>query len=128
MVGCAFVRARLSEILGCHAFCGAFLAGICVPRIQYGSASLEHMLQQRLQPIIRLALPVFFAMTGLRTQREMFSGNGLGWFAVVLLVAVGGETRGGRVLGRGGGVGGEKGVGSGGVFDMSARLWRFVLP
>jgi len=104
MVGVAFLSARITEILGVHAFFGAFLAGICVPRIQYGSASLEHMLQQRLQPIIRLALPVFFAMTGLRTQREMFSGNGLGWFAVVLLVAVVGKIGGAMLAARGRGM------------------------
>ena len=91
-------------MLGVHAFFGAFLAGICVPRLQYGSASLEHTLQQRLQPIIRLALPVFFAMTGLRTQREMFSVSGLGWFAVVLIVAVVGKIGGALLAARGSGM------------------------
>jgi Kef-type K+ transport system membrane component KefB len=97
MVGFAFVSARITEILGAHAFFGAFLAGITVPRAQVGGSSLEHVLQQRVGPVIGVALPVFFAMTGLRTQREMFSLSGLGWFAVVLVVAVTGKI-GGAIL------------------------------
>ena len=104
MVGFAFLSARITELLGVHAFFGAFLAGICVPRVQYGGASLEHTLQQKLQLIISLALPVFFAMTGLRMQREMFSGSGLGWFAVVLLVAVAGKIGGAMFAARGSGM------------------------
>ena len=104
MVGFAFLSARITEMLGVHAFFGAFLAGICLPRVQYGETSLEDMLQQKLQPIIRLALPVFFAMTGLRTQREMFSASGLGWFAVVLIVAVVGKMGGAMLAARGSGM------------------------
>jgi Kef-type K+ transport system membrane component KefB len=104
MVGFAFLSARITEMLGIHAFFGAFLAGICVPRVQYGGVSQEHMLQQKLQPIIRLALPVFFAMTGLRTQREMFSGSGLGWFAIILFAAVAGKIGGALLAARGSGM------------------------
>lgn len=104
MVGFAFLSARITEFFGVHAFFGAFLAGICVPRMQYGGASLEDALHQRLGPVIRVTLPVFFAMTGLRTQREMFSRSGLGWLALVLFVAVTGKIGGAMLAARGSGM------------------------
>ncbi len=89
MVALAFLSARITEYLGVHAFLGAFLAGTCVP----GSSS-KSILHQKLQPAIQMTLPIFFAMTGLRMQREMFSSQGLGWLAIIVLVAVTGKIGG----------------------------------
>jgi len=89
MVALAFLSARITEYLGIHAFFGAFLAGICVPGL-----SLKSTLHQKLQRAIQLTLPIFFALTGLRMQREMFSSNGWSWLAIILLVAVTGKLGG----------------------------------
>jgi Kef-type K+ transport system membrane component KefB len=91
----AFLSAHITESLGIHAFLGAFLAGVCVP-----SKSLTSALQQALHPIIQLTLPIFFAMTGLRMQREMFSRSSLGWLALILLLAVVGKIGGAIVAAR----------------------------
>ncbi len=90
MVILAFVAARVTEALGVHAFFGAFLAGVCAPRRQV----LVEMLGRALRPVVWIALPVFFAMTGLRMQREMLTRAGLEWLAVVLLAAVAGKIGG----------------------------------
>jgi Kef-type K+ transport system membrane component KefB len=103
-VAVAFLSARITELLGVHAFFGAFLAGICVPRVESSGVSLAHAIEPRLGPLIRLVLPVFFAMTGLRMQREMFSGSGLGWFAAVLILAVVGKIGGAMLSARSGGM------------------------
>jgi Kef-type K+ transport system membrane component KefB len=99
MVAVAFGSARLTEMLGVHAFFGAFLAGVCVP----WTKALEEGSKRLLQPLIAVGLPLFFAMTGLRAQREMFSRSALEWLAVVLMVAVvgkiGGSALGARVSG-----------------------------
>jgi Kef-type K+ transport system membrane component KefB len=99
MVAVAFGSARLTEMLGVHAFFGAFLAGVCVP----WTKTLEEGSKRVMQPLIAVGLPLFFAMTGLRAQREMFSRSALGWLAVVLMVAVvgkvGGSAVGARVSG-----------------------------
>jgi Kef-type K+ transport system membrane component KefB len=100
MVAMAFASAKMTEVLGAHAFFGAFLAGICVPRNQPDKISFERVLQ----PFILVALPVFFAMTGLRMQREMFSVSALGWLAVVLLAAVAGKIGGATLAARSSGM------------------------
>lgn len=98
MVGFAFLSARVTDMLGIHAFFGAFLAGLCVPRRTLGGVTLSDALRRPLQWMIGFALPVFFVMTGLRMQREMFDRSGLEWLAVVLAAAVVGKI-GGAMLG-----------------------------
>jgi Kef-type K+ transport system membrane component KefB len=66
--------------------------------------SLKSILHQRLQPAIQLTLPIFFALTGLRMQREMFSSSGLGWLAIIVLIAVTGKLGGAMLAARGGGM------------------------
>jgi Kef-type K+ transport system membrane component KefB len=98
MVGFAFLSAQVTDMLGIHAFFGAFLAGICVPRRTLRGVTLSDTLRRPLQWMIGFALPVFFVMTGLRMQREMFDRSGLEWLAVVLVAAVVGKI-GGAMLG-----------------------------
>jgi Kef-type K+ transport system membrane component KefB len=94
-VAFAFLSAHITEYLGVHAFFGAFLAGTCVPGI-----SLKSALHQRLQPAIQITLPIFFALTGLRMQREMFSTRGWSWLAIIVLVAVTGKLGGAMLAAR----------------------------
>jgi Kef-type K+ transport system membrane component KefB len=99
MVVFAFLSARITEDLGVHAFFGAFLAGTCVP-----SGLLKSALHRRLNPLIEVTIPIFFAMTGLRMQREMFSSRGWSWLAIILLVAVTGKIGGAMLAARGSGM------------------------
>jgi Kef-type K+ transport system membrane component KefB len=95
MVAFAFLSARITEHLGVHAFLGAFLAGTCV-----SGTPLKSTLHQRLQPAIQITLPIFFALTGLHMQREMFSSSGLGWLAIIVLLAVTGKLGGAMLTAR----------------------------
>jgi len=99
MVAFAFLSAHITQYLGVHAFLGAFLAGTCAP-----GTSLKSILHQRLQPAIQTTLPIFFALTGLRMQREMFSSSGLGWLATIVLIAVTGKLGGAMLAARGSGM------------------------
>lgn len=96
-VAIAFSSAALTDALGIHAFFGALLAGICVPRTPVPSQTLSHGFSRSLQPIIRFTLPVFFAMTGLRMQRLPLDRNSLGWLALIVLVATIGKIVGGML-------------------------------
>jgi Kef-type K+ transport system membrane component KefB len=99
MVAFAFLSARITEYLGVHAFLGAFLAGTCV-----ASTSLKSALHQRLRPAIQITLPIFFALTGLRMQREMFSSRGWSWLAIIVLAAVTGKLGGAMLAARASGM------------------------
>jgi Kef-type K+ transport system membrane component KefB len=93
-VAFAFLSARTTEALGVHAFFGAFLAGICIPLTSRHAAPLEQALRKIFKPIIWIALPVFFAMTGLRMQPGTFSLGSMEWFALILVLAVAGKIGG----------------------------------
>jgi Kef-type K+ transport system membrane component KefB len=78
------VSALLTELVGIHALFGAFLLGALVP----SESRLAHQIASRLEDLVAvLLLPVFFAVTGLRTQIGLVSG-GAAWLTVGLLIAV----------------------------------------
>jgi Kef-type K+ transport system membrane component KefB len=87
--------AAATEAIGVHPLFGAFLAGVCFPRVpQWQSAVRTH-----LEMIVSaLLLPFFFALTGMRTRLDLLSGGTIWfWTAVVLAVAIAGKM-GGAVL------------------------------
>ena len=92
ILACAFVTERL----GAHALFGAFLAGMCVPRLHHWHRQLE----RTIHPLVSvLLLPVFFAVTGIHTEFNDLGGrNVLLWFLLLLFLAVAGKI-GGTYLG-----------------------------
>ncbi len=92
----AFLSARLTENLGVHPFFGALLAGLCAPRSANDSLSL--WLQRALHPVIRLTLPLFFALTGLHMQTGVFQRNSLLSLVVIVTVAVVGKILGAATM------------------------------
>ena len=90
--------ALASEIIGIHALFGAFIAGAVLP----GSKPLRHNLTQRLEDVsVSLLLPVFFVLTGLRTNIGTFSDSGLLMsFGIIVALAVFGKLIGSAVAAR----------------------------
>ncbi len=90
--------ALASEIIGIHALFGAFIAGAVLPR----SKPLRHNLTQRLEDVsVSLLLPVFFALTGLRTNIGSFTDSGLLLTLVVIVIlAVTGKLFGSAIAAR----------------------------
>jgi Kef-type K+ transport system membrane component KefB len=84
--------AAATEALGVHPLFGAFMAGLCFPRV----ATLQAALRGRLSIVVSvLLLPLFFALTGLRTRLDLLDGVRVWlWTAVILLVAIGGKMGG----------------------------------
>jgi Kef-type K+ transport system membrane component KefB len=90
--------ALASEVIGIHALFGAFIAGAVLPR----SRSLRHNLTERLEEVsVSLLLPVFFALTGLRTNIGSLSDSTL-WLTlgVVVLLAIVGKLFGSAIAAR----------------------------
>ena len=91
----AFAFALTTELLGVHPLFGAFLAGAIVPR----ESGFAQAIADRVESVVgTVLLPVFFVLTGLRTEVGLVSSAGLwGVFCVVLFVAVAGKLGGSAV-------------------------------
>lgn len=91
---CAFIAERI----GIHALFGAFLAGAIMPQ----SLNFRQDLARRLGGFSTLVLlPIFFALTGLRTQLGLIH-NAHSWlvFGLILSLAVAGKLGGSLLAGR----------------------------
>lgn len=76
--------AWVTERLGIHALFGAFLMGAILPRDEGFVSALNEKLED---VTVVLLLPLFFALTGLRTTISLVSGGEM-WFYCALIVAV----------------------------------------
>lgn len=88
----------MTETLGVHALFGAFLAGVVMPR--HGELSRE--LSQKFEAlIVVLLLPIYFALTGLRSSIFLITGANM-WFycAVIVVLAVAGKLGGSMLSAR----------------------------
>ena len=82
----------ITETLGVHALFGAFLAGVVMPR----HSELSRELSQKFEAlIVVLLLPIYFALTGLRSSIFLITGARM-WFycAVIIVLAVVGKLGG----------------------------------
>jgi len=98
----AILSAVITEQTGVHYIFGAFIFGLALPR--YGP--LIRRLQLHIEEIVlTLLLPVFFALSGLRTSLGEIHGLSMGLaLAAVLAVAIGGKFGGTWAMGRLGGL------------------------
>jgi Kef-type K+ transport system membrane component KefB len=91
MIG-LLITALLTEWLHLHAVFGAFLFGACLPR----DDRLLRSLSERIEPIsIVVLMPLFFALAGLGTTSNAFSGASLGAMLLIVGVATVGKIAGG---------------------------------
>lgn len=88
----------ITETLGVHALFGAFLAGVVMPR--HGELARE--LSQKFESlIVVLLLPIYFALTGLRTSIFLISGAEMWLYCgVIILIAVAGKLGGSMLAAR----------------------------
>jgi Kef-type K+ transport system membrane component KefB len=102
MIAFAFASAAITDALGLHPLFGAFLAGICFPRAN----SWRETVRGRLEMVVSvLLLPLFFALTGMRTRLDLLNQPRMWlWAAIVLIAAtlgkIGGATAAARWTGQ----------------------------
>ena len=73
----------ITETLGVHALFGAFLAGVVMPR----HSELSRELSQKFEAlIVVLLLPIYFALTGLRSSIFLITGPKLWLYCAVIIV------------------------------------------
>lgn len=88
------VSSFTTEIIGIHAIFGAFVFGAVMPReaLTPGAATLTHEILERLEQVsVLLLLPLFFVVTGLKTDIGGLDLGGLGELGLILVVAVVGK-------------------------------------
>lgn len=86
----------IAEMIGIHALFGAFLAGVVMPQ----QLKFREMLIVKIEDVsVLLLLPLFFALTGLRTQIGLLNNAELwGVFAALFFVAVSGKFGGSALI------------------------------
>ncbi|CAF3545745.1 unnamed protein product [Rotaria sordida] len=87
VVGCFLllvISAFTTEVMGIHAFFGAFISGLCIPR----KGSLVEFLAVRIQLIVvEFFLPLYFANSGLHTHLNLMN-NGKAWWTLIVLIVL----------------------------------------
>jgi Kef-type K+ transport system membrane component KefB len=87
-----FASSAVTDAIGVHPFFGGFLAGLCFPRVR----AWQTAVRARLHVILSLVLlPLFFALTGMRTRLDLLSDSRTClWAGFVLLLAMTGKMGG----------------------------------
>ena len=83
------VSSYSTEVIGIHALFGAFIAGVVMP----SKAEFRHVFTNKIEDISQvLLLPLFFVLTGLRTQIGLLNDTSLwGMCALIIAVAITGK-------------------------------------
>jgi Kef-type K+ transport system membrane component KefB len=98
MVAFALSSAAATDALGVHPLFGAFLAGLCFPRIH----SWRGVIRSRMEMLVSvLLLPLFFALTGLRTRLDLLKTPNMWlWTAIIIVAATFGKVGGATIASR----------------------------
>jgi Kef-type K+ transport system membrane component KefB len=117
--------AAVTDAIGVHPLFGAFLAGLCFPRVK----TWQTALRTRLDVIISLLLlPLFFALTGMKTRLDLLSDSRIWlWTAFVLLLAVAGKMGGAMIAARWTGQGWRASIALGALLNTRGLVELIVL-
>ena len=90
--------AAITDWAGVHPLFGAFIAGICFPRVERWQVAIRGKLEMLTSVLL---LPLFFALTGLRTRLDLLNDSTTWlWAGIVLVGAVFGKVGGAVVAAR----------------------------
>jgi Kef-type K+ transport system membrane component KefB len=97
-VALTLLSSAATEVIGVHPLFGAFMAGVCFPRV----GEWHITLRARLDMIVSvLLLPLFFALTGMRTRLDLLNDADMWlWAGIVLVAAVAGKMGGAALAAR----------------------------
>jgi len=92
------LSAAATDKIGVRPYFGAFLAGVCFPRVEHWRVALR----ERLDVLVTvLLLPLFFALTGMRVRLDLLNDSAMWiWAGIVLAAAVFGKMGGAAIAAR----------------------------
>jgi Kef-type K+ transport system membrane component KefB len=98
IVGAILLSAAATDKIGVHPLFGAFLAGVCFPRIEHWQIAIRERLDMLVSVLL---LPLFFALTGMRTRFDLLNGSAVWiWAGIVLAAAIFGKMGGAVIAAR----------------------------
>lgn len=119
-----FACAAVTEWLQLHPVFGAFLFGACLPR----DDRLLRALIERIEHLAVIVLmPIFFALAGLNTTLDAFTGGGGLALGLIMLAAVGGKVLGGAAGARLAGHGWRESFAVGSLMNARALMELIVI-
>jgi Kef-type K+ transport system membrane component KefB len=98
VIALVLLSAAATDAIGVHPLFGAFLAGVCFPRVPHWHTAIRTRLDMLVSVLL---LPLFFALTGLRTRLDLLSGSRMWiWCGIVLAASILGKMGGAVFAGR----------------------------
>jgi len=98
VVAGVLLSAAATDKIGIHPLFGAFLAGVCFPRIEHWKIAIRERLDMLVSVLL---LPLFFALTGMRTRFDLLNGSAMWvWAGIVLAAAILGKMGGAAIAAR----------------------------
>lgn len=92
------ISAAATQAIGVHPLFGAFMAGVCFPRVERWQTAIRAKLDMVVSVLL---LPLFFALTGMRTRLDLLNGGRVWfWAGIVLIAAVFGKMGGAALAAR----------------------------
>lgn len=98
VIAITLASAAATEAIGVHPLFGAFMAGVCFPRVEQWQTAMRTKLDMLVSVLL---LPLFFALTGMRTRLDLLNGSSVWfWAGIVLIAAVFGKMGGAALAAR----------------------------
>jgi len=117
--------AAATEAVGVHPLFGAFLAGFCFPRVEKWQVAIRGRLDMVVSVLL---LPLFFALTGMRTRLDLLNGKAIWlWAVIVLLAAVFGKVGGATLAARWTGLSWRNAIALGALLNTRGLVELIVL-
>ncbi|HLH01550.1 MAG TPA: cation:proton antiporter [Bryobacteraceae bacterium] len=119
------LSAAATDAIGVHPLFGAFLAGVCFPRVPLWHAALRTRLDMLVSVLL---LPLFFALTGLRTRLDLLSGGRMWlWAGIILIASIAGKMGGAALAARWSGQSWKEAVALGALLNTRGLVELIVL-
>ena len=98
IIAITLISAAATQAIGVHPLFGAFMAGVCFPRVERWQTAIRAKLDMVVSVLL---LPLFFALTGMRTRLDLLNGASVWfWAGIVLVAAVFGKMGGAALAAR----------------------------
>jgi Kef-type K+ transport system membrane component KefB len=119
------LSSALTDWAGVHPLFGAFIAGVCFPRITSWQAATSERTEMLTSALL---LPLFFALTGLKTRLDLLTSmNTWLWTVLILVAAIGGKIGGAVVAARWSGQNWRHSLGLGALLNTRGLVELVVL-